>query len=177
MNVPRVLRRLFRKPFDGLRHFGVVHEDALYRCGQPSPAELRALIQKHGLKTVIALRGTRNQDDPDSWEAAERKVCNEAGVRFVSIPCNHKHPPTRAQVEEFLTVTQDRERQPALVHCRIGQQRTGLFCALYRVHIQGVAPDEALAEMDALGFGIHERRHQRLLRAFRALAARPPESG
>jgi tyrosine-protein phosphatase SIW14 len=172
VNVPRILRRLFRKPYDGLRHFGVVEAGALYRCGQPTPTQLRELIQKHGLKTVIALRGSRGEDDPDSWEGAERNVCEEAGIRFLTIPCNHKNPPTRAQIDEFLTVTGNADQRPALVHCRIGQQRTGLFCALYRVHIQGVAPDEALAEMDALGFGIHHRRHQRLLDAFHTLAKR-----
>lgn len=172
MNVPRVLRRLFRRPYDGLRHFGVVEEGALYRCGQPTPAELRELIRKHGLKTVIALRGRRDDRDPDSWEQAERAVCQEAGIRFVQIPCNHRNPPTRAQIDEFLSVTGNAEQRPALVHCRIGQQRTGLFCALYRVHIQGLAPDRALAEMDELGFGIHERRHQQLLDAFHVLSRR-----
>ena len=172
MNVPRVLRRLFRKPYDGLRHFGVVEEGALYRCGQPTPEELRELIQKHRLKTVIALRGRRAENDPDSWEQAERDVCTEAGIRFVQIPCNHRNPPTQEQIDEFLMVAGSAEQRPALVHCRIGQQRTGLFCALYRVHVQGVAPDRALAEMDELGFGIHDRRHQQLLDAFHTLAER-----
>ena len=31
VNVPRFIRRLFRAPYDGLRHYGVVAEGALYR--------------------------------------------------------------------------------------------------------------------------------------------------
>lgn len=166
MNVPRFIRRFFRAPYDGLRHFGVVEEGALYRCGQPKPDELRELFRKHGLKTVVALRGSRSVEDPDAWETEERAVCGEFDAKFLSIPFNHKNPPTIAQVRQFLETLRDPERRPALVHCRIGQQRTGMFCALYRVHVQGVDPEDALREMDALGFNIRHRRHQRLLAAF-----------
>jgi protein tyrosine/serine phosphatase len=166
VNVPRFFRRLFREPFDGLRRFGVVEEGRLYRCGQPRPQELEDLIRRYGLKTVVSLRGVREARDPDAWEHAERDVCARHGVEFVSIPCNHRNPPTREQVERFLSLTRDARRVPALVHCRVGQQRTGLFCALYRVDVQGVPPAEALREMDELGFGISTRRHRRLLDAF-----------
>ncbi len=169
MNVPRFIRRLFRSPYDGLEHLGVVAEGALYRCGQPTPEQLAELVERFALRTVVSLRGQRDEDDPDAWEQAERDVCVAKGVVFLPIPCNHKHPPTPAQVQQFLALFRTAERQPVLVHCRLGQQRTLLFCALYRVHVQGVAPAEAEREMDALGFGAQQRRHHRLLEAFRAL--------
>ncbi len=173
MIVPRFIRRLFRTPYDGLKHFGVVAEGALYRCGQPTPAELEGLIARCGLRTVVSLRGVRDEDDPDAWEQAEREVCRVRDVAFVPIPCNHKNPPTSAQVEQFLDLFRSPERQPVLVHCRLGQQRTLLFCALYRVRVQGLSVADAEREMDALGFGVRRRRHRRLLEAFRALAAPP----
>ena len=86
MNVPRFLRRLFRRPYDGLRHFGVVEPGVLYRCGQPRPEELAELIRRHGLKSVVSLRGSRGSDDPDEWERAERAACEAQGVEFVTIP-------------------------------------------------------------------------------------------
>jgi protein tyrosine/serine phosphatase len=91
-------------------------------------------------------------------------------VDFLTLPCNHKNPPTADQLQRFLDLMRDKSRHPVLIHCRVGQQRTGMFCALYRVHIQGVDADEALQEMDALGFDIRRRRHQRLLRAYREFA-------
>lgn len=166
MNVPRFLRRLFRAPFDGLRNFRAVHDGVLYRCGQPRPEELTTLIQQHGLRTVISLRGTRSREDRDGWETDERRVCEAAGVSFVSLPCNHKNPPTAEQIDQFLNVMRDPQRVPALIHCRIGQQRTGLFCALYRVHVEGASAETALHEMDELGFDSGHRRHQRLLDTF-----------
>lgn len=177
MNVPRFIRRIFRRPYDGLRHFGVVTPGKLYRCGQPRPAELAQLIAEHGLKTVIALRGKRGAADPDEWERDERAVCEQAGVEFVTLPCNHRNPPTAEQVARFLALMGDAGRVPALVHCRIGQQRTGMFCALFRVRIEGVAPDAALREMDALGFNIRHRRHQQLLAAYERFAGERSAEG
>jgi len=171
VNVPRFIRRLFRTPYDGLQHYGVVAEGALYRCGQPTPEQLTELIDRLGLRTVVSLRGQRDADDPDAWEEAERAVCAARGVDFVPIPCNHKNPPSREQVEQFLNTCRDSQRRPVLVHCRLGQQRTLLFCALYRVHIDHLDPAAAEREMDALGFGARKRRHRRLLETFRALAA------
>lgn len=175
MNVPHFIRRMFRTPFDGLRNYRVVDPGRLYRCGQPRPEELAEVIRRDGLRTVISLRGSRSAGERDEWERLEREACEQNGAEFVSLPCNHKNPPTREQVERFLEIVRDAVRVPALVHCRIGQQRTGLFCALYRVHVQGIDPDEALREMDALGFDSQRRRHQRLLSAFRELSATQPE--
>lgn len=176
MNIPRFIRRLFRKPYDGLQHYGAVAEGVLYRCGQPSPEQLGGLIEKLALRTVVSLRGLRDEDDPDAWEQAERSVCTARNVAFVTIPCNHKNPPTREQAEQFLTLVRDPQRCPVIVHCRLGQQRTLLFCALYRVHIDGLAPEAAEREMDTLGFGAGKRRHRKLLEAFRNLAHAPAEA-
>ena len=172
MNVPRFIRRLFRAPYDGLRHYGVVADGVLYRCGQPTPEQLTELIDRLKLRTVVSLRGSRDADDPDAWEVAERAACAARNVAFVTIPCNHKNPPTADQAQRFLALTGDPDRRPVLVHCRLGQQRTLLFCALYRVHADGLAVDAAEREMDALGFGVRKRRHRRLLDTFRALAVR-----
>ncbi len=170
MFIPRFIRRWFRPPYDGLRNFRVVVPGELYRCGQPSPAQLAELIREHGLRTVVSLRGRRDSDHADAWEDEERAVCDANGAAFVSIPFNHKTPPTAEQVREFLELMRDARRRPALVHCRIGQQRTGLFCALYRVLIQRVPPEDALREMDELGFNSRHRRHQQLLRSFHELS-------
>lgn len=177
MVIPRWLRRLFRSPYDGLRNFRVVEPGVLYRCGQPRPAELASLIREHGLRTVISLRGRRDEGDPDDWIEAQAEVCRGSGVSLVHIPFNHKNPPTAQQLGQFLEIVRDPSRVPALVHCRAGQQRTGLFVALFRVHAQGMAVEEALREMDALGFNSRHRRHQRLLRAYRELASEPPPHG
>lgn len=170
LNVPRFIRRWFRQPYDGLRHFGVVTEGGLYRCGQPRPEDLEGLIAEHDLKTVVSLRGSRDPDDPDAWEREERDVCERHGVRFELLPSNHRKPPTAEQVGKFLGWCESSDEKPVLVHCRLGQQRTMMYCALYRVHLEGLEPDTAERWMDELGFGVKVRRHKDLLAAYRQLA-------
>ncbi|GMU83221.1 MAG: protein phosphatase [Planctomycetota bacterium] len=168
--IPRFIRRLFRKPIDGLRQFRAVEEGVLYRCGQPAPEDVRTVIESHGIRTVVSLRGMRGEEDSDAWEPAERAICEQLGVRFITLPSNHRNPPTREQLEQFLSLVRDPASRPVLVHCRLGRQRTGMFCGLYRVFEQGWTAEAALEEMDALGFNSGHRRHQMLLQAFRELA-------
>ena len=122
-----------------LRHHGAVEDGVLYRSGQPRPEELRELIRRDKLKTVVALRGSRDPADPDAWEQAERLVCEEHNVDFITLPCNHKNPPTAEQIQRFLDLMRDEQRHPVLIHCRIGRQRTA-WLALSRQRI-----DAALA--------------------------------
>lgn len=163
---------MIRVPYDGLRHFAEVEPGVLYRCGQPTAPELAELISKYGLRTVISFRGSRGADDPDGgWEAEERRTCEAHGARFVSLPCNHKAPPTTEQVRQYLEIVRDPARQPVLVHCRLGQQRTMMFVALYWVHVKGWDAEQAERAMDEAGFNIRHRRHQALLSRFRELAS------
>jgi len=154
---------LKRDRFDHLRHFGVVREGVLYRCGQPDGTDLEAIHQRVGLKTVVSLRGGIDNPRRNAWAEPEKRFCEARGILFVSLPSNHKNPPDRRQVREFLDLVSDPARRPVLVHCKRGQQRTGLFCAFYRMACEGWSREQALAEMEALGFGLEKRRH-RLLR-------------
>src|SRR5437588_12370026 len=57
---------------------GNVHEvipRAVYRCSQPTPARLEALVKQHGIRTVVNLRGC---SDPTPWYIEESR----ATVRF-----------------------------------------------------------------------------------------------
>lgn len=153
-----------RDRYDHLRHFGTVREGALYRCGQPDAADLAVLHERLGLRTVVSLRAGIDNPKRNAWVEPERRFCEQQGILFVSLPSNHKNPPTIEQVQQFLRIVGDPGRRPVLVHCKRGQQRTGLLCALYRMACEGWSREQALAEMDELGFGLNRRRH-RLLRS------------
>jgi len=49
-------------------------------------------------------------------------------------------------VAHFLAVVDDQPK-PVYVHCRSGQNRTGVMVAAYRVIVEGVSADEAIEEM------------------------------
>lgn len=168
--VGRVLY-LRRDRFDHLRHLGTVTDGVLYRCGQPDVDDLAHIHERYRLRTVVSLRAGIDNPKRNAWAAPEKQFCKENKINFVSLPSNHRNPPSQAQLKTFVEILDDPAQLPVLVHCKRGQQRTGLFCAAYRMACEGWSTDDALAEMDALGFGLNDRRHQLLKSAIETFAA------
>jgi hypothetical protein len=50
----------------------------VFRCSQPTPAGLRGLIDTHGIRTVVNLRGFCPLPK-DGWYRDELAVCHAAG--------------------------------------------------------------------------------------------------
>ena len=61
-------------------------------------------------------------------------------------------PPTDEQVAQFLALFRDDPRQKVFVHCRFGDDRTGVFVAAYRMAVDQWSPAQAMAEMYFFGF-------------------------
>lgn len=173
-----VLFKTFRDRYDHLRRFAAVDEGKVYRCGQPDVNDLEEIHRRTGIKTIVALRGSVDNPKRNEWAIREKQFCADNGIEFVNIPSNHKNPPTQAQIDEFLDVVGDPARQPVLVHCRIGAQRTGMMCAFYRIEYQGWSKQQAFEEMEQLGFASHKRHHREFTRVFEAYVPRNhrPES-
>src|SRR5581483_845408 len=74
------------------------------------------------------------------------------GLRVVSIPVSGWAPPTSEQVAQFLSLFRDSSQTRVFVHCRFGEDRTGVFIASYRMALQGWSPKRALDEMYFFGF-------------------------
>jgi protein tyrosine/serine phosphatase len=119
-------------------------DERLYRGAQPDAAGFRAL-KALGVKTVVNLRG-------GDWDAAPAR---EAGLDVVEMPLHAKvlsTPPSDDEVRRFLEIVRDPARTPVFVHCRVGKDRTGTMCALYRIEELGWDCDRAVAEMQGHGF-------------------------
>jgi protein tyrosine/serine phosphatase len=126
----------------------VVQEGVLYRSGQPEGDALEALCGPPRFGTVISLR----ENQPEApWQKAEAAFCRANGIRFVSLPLSRAGF-TRAQLAQFLEIVQDPTRQPVLVHCERGRNRTGYAVAVYRIAVQHWTYDAAVAEAVKYGF-------------------------
>jgi protein tyrosine phosphatase (PTP) superfamily phosphohydrolase (DUF442 family) len=124
----------------GIPNFGKVTPN-LYRGGLPNNEGMKAL-QKLGVNVVVDMRG-RNKDE----EAAAAKL----GMQYVAIP-SHCPFPQDETFAKFLKVIQDNAGKKVFVHCRLGDDRTGMAVASYRMANEGWSADEALKEMKAFGF-------------------------
>lgn len=79
-----------------------------------------------------------------------------AGHRFVLVQVPmHAWSVTPSQVMAFLWIATDPARQPVLVHCQHGADRTGVMVASYRMVVQGWSEQQALREMTGGGYGYH----------------------
>ena len=119
--------------------------DNLYRGAQPNEQGLEEL-KKLGITTIIDLRA---EDRPKSeWE---KKEAERLGMHFVQIPVAGFAAPTNEEVVQFLSLTRD-PQQKVFVHCLLGEDRTGVFIATYRMSVQKWPVTQALNEMNSFGF-------------------------
>lgn len=128
----------------GLPNFGRV-TDTLYRGGQPTPEGYRSL-KRLGVQIVVDFR--YNEDEIQ----AGRQASQALGMEYINIPWSAEQKPNNKQVAEFLKLVQANSGKRIFAHCHAGDDKTGIMIAAYRMEMQHWAPDQALAEMRALGF-------------------------
>ena len=120
--------------------------DVLYRGAQPNEVGLSEL-KILGITTIVDLRG--EDREKVEWE---RKHAESLGMRFVHIPVNAWSPPTDEQVVQFLSLLHDNPGKKIFVHCRFGEDRTGVFIATYRIASEKWPAEQAIKEMYFFGF-------------------------
>lgn len=148
------------------RHFHVVVDDRLYRSGQLPPDALDRLIRERRIRTVVCLRSLAREGDL-VLENAEELWCSARGIRYVRLnPAPWGSAMGEANVRTFLRTVRDPNAGPVLVHCFAGLHRTGVYCAIYRMEVQGWSPQDAIAEMFRLGYVQTDPDAMRYLRAY-----------
>jgi hypothetical protein len=125
------------------RNFGVVKQGAIYRSAQNSPRVLRQLCAERHLKTILDLGGAAGYD---ARTQAQRDVAAELGIdRFeFLLPSDGTGDPDK--YVQALRLMTDPARQPVLVHCGSGAQRTSTITLLYRIVVEGKTVRDAYPE-------------------------------
>jgi tyrosine-protein phosphatase SIW14 len=129
----------------GIHNAGKISE-TLYRGAQPREVGLSEL-KILGITTIVDLRG--EDREKIAWE---RKRAESLGMRFVNIPVSGWSPPTDEQVVQFLSLFRGDPGKKIFVHCRFGDDRTGVFTAVYRMAIEKWSAEQAMNEMYFFGF-------------------------
>jgi len=129
----------------GIHNAGKIN-DVLFRGAQPKQSGL-AELKKLGITTIVDLRG----EDREKYEW-ERKESEKLEMRFVHLPVSGWAPPTDEQVAQFLALFHNQAHQKVFVHCRFGDDRTGVFVATYRMGVDKWPPEKAMDEMYFFGF-------------------------
>jgi len=114
----------------------------LYRGAQPTGEGITALKQL-GIEVVVDLRGAASRK--------EEAEVTRLGMRYVSIP-SHCPFPEDEPWARFLKVIQENPGEKVFLHCRLGDDRTGMAVAAYRMADEAWTAQEAMKEMQAFGF-------------------------
>ena len=130
-----------RSPVLGVENFAQV-TPWLYRGGQPHGTGLQEL-KKMGVDIVVDLRL--------SGTDKEKAQVNKMGMSYISIPFDCLFP-TDQTFARFLKVLRDNPKKKIFVHCRYGDDRTGMAIAAYRMAVEGWSAAEARNEMNTFGF-------------------------
>lgn len=110
----------------------------VYRCAQPTDADIRDLVARHGVRTVVNLRGFSPGYD---WYAAEARATHDLNVSQEDITFSANRLPAPAELRRLIGVL-DGTAYPVLIHCKRGADRTGMTSAVVRL----LYTDDTLAQ-------------------------------
>ncbi len=117
-----------------------IYAGEYYRSAQLTKTQLSETINKHGIKTVINLRGAHVGED---WYDNEAAVAKSKGVELIDIGMSASRLPHRQDLIKLLDAFHQAPR-PLLVHCQAGADRTGEATAIYLMEFKGKSKNEAL---------------------------------
>lgn len=146
-------------------NFAAVVPGRLYRANHPLPGALRRAVRHHGIRTVINLRGKREDC------GADRLSRNEAarlGLVHHDLALESRGAPHRDRLVRLIELFRTAP-EPILLHCKSGADRTGLAAGVW-LAITGAAPAESAAQL-SLRFGHFRHSRTGILDAFFALWA------
>jgi len=153
---------------NGLSAVGKVN-DFLYRGSQPNEEGIEQL-KKIGVNTIVDLRGERQ-----GTVATEKKRAETHAMEFVNIRASGWSPPKDEQLVQFFSLLQKRPKKTLYIHCWLGDDRTGIFVAAYRIAFEHWSAEHALEEMDYFHFkGFWHPSMKKYIRDFPAHFAKSP---
>jgi protein tyrosine/serine phosphatase len=125
-----------------------LHEvnELLLRGGRPTKQDYLDL-RNQGVQLVINLENDKKQ------MKNEEKWSQELGFHYFPAPMSAFSTPNDKLVDQVLALLQQGQEK-IFLHCKHGEDRTGMIIGLYRVLVQGWSAKDAYQEM--LDRGFHE---------------------
>jgi protein tyrosine/serine phosphatase len=137
----------------------------LYRGGQPDEEGV-AFIATLGTKTILNLTESQSKFELEKkW--AEANGMKDVRLGFVPLFSR----PSKKRVAELIQFIMDDSNYPLFIHCKHGEDRTGMAIGLYRVLREKVDPEVAYQEM--IKYNFHPRAHAGLRCAFLEAVGQP----
>jgi len=114
-------------------------DSKLFRSALPN-AEAVNQLKALGVDTVV-----------NFYQKTDASWIGRADLQEIHLPMRTRWFDDEDALDALRAVRKAQEKGPVLIHCKHGQNRTGLVAALYRMMYQGWSKEEALAEMRSFG--------------------------
>ena len=124
------------------RNWGVVESGRLYRSNHPLPWQLEAAAKRHGIRSVINLRGHRVTCGSDTLG---REAAVALGLTHADQPFESRGAPHKDRLMKLIALYRTLP-EPILIHCKSGADRTGLAAGIWHL-LQGRGAAAAMAEL------------------------------
>jgi len=148
VSTQRVATSCTTNPGAAIPKFCIATPNLLWGGGRPNKDDAGWLIE-HGIRTIINLEIVH--DDRSALSQATVPPDKHYEVDYFRVRDWEPMPMIAPSIEddrvaEFLAVV-SQAPTPILAHCRCGMKRTAVMIAAYRVVVEGVSADKAIAEM------------------------------
>ena len=140
-------------------NFATVIPGRWYRANHPTPWRVAQMARRHGIRTIINLRGPRECGS----DSLSRAAADRLGIAHVYMPFESRGAPHRERILRFHQIWRE-VQTPVLMHCKSGADRAGLAAGLVLMFEGGTAA-EAMAQL-SLRFGHFRRSASGILDAF-----------
>jgi len=117
----------------------------LYRSALPN-AEQQGELQQLKIATVI-----------NFYQRSDADWLSVPSIRQIHQPLHADRMDDADVLQALRSIRQAQVDGPVLIHCKHGQNRTGMIAAMYRIVYQGWSRQQAIDEMREGGFGGRER--------------------
>lgn len=155
--------------------------ETLYSGGSPNGIESLRYLQHLGIKTIVDLQGGEAAlkvaiSETRGEREKERVAAQSIGLVYIPVPLPAMAPINareEAQIRAAIRYMIDPAHQPVYVHCLLGNDRTGLMVALYRVYVEGWTPQRAHDEFKNSHWGVSGLFTSQLDRFFKRVTSTP----
>lgn len=124
-------------------NFHVVLPGKVFRSAQPGRERLKTLVHRHGIRTVLNLRGLCIGHP---WYMEQCETVQDLGIAQEDLSFSAHRIPSAHELCRLIDVL-DRAETPILLHCRQGADRTGMAAVVARLLYTEDTLPEALSHL------------------------------